>query len=75
MPMDVSFLILSRPKPKPLRLFMLRYGKRGDPVKDSNGNIIYFDNKEEAKRQRDELNHNAVPPIFVVSNGPDHKRK
>lgn len=59
----------------PLRLFMMRYGKRGDPVRDSNDKIIYFDNKEKAKRQRDELNHNAVPPIFVVSNGPDHKRK
>ena len=59
----------------PLRLFILRYGKRGDPVRDSNDKIIYFDNKEEAKRQRDELNHTASPKIFVVSNGPDHKRK
>ncbi len=62
-------------KPRPLRLFMLRYGKRGEPVADSNGDIIYFDDKEEAKRQRDELNHTALPKIFVVSNGPDHKRK
>lgn len=59
----------------PLRLFILRYGKRGDPVRDSNNKIIYFDDKEKAKRQRDELNHTASPKIFVVSNGPDHKRK
>lgn len=67
MPMDACSL--------PPRLFILRYGKRGEPVRDSNDEIIYFDSKEEAKRQRDELNHTASPPIFVVSLGPDHKRK
>lgn len=58
---------------KPLRLFMLRYGKRGNPARDSTGSVFYFDNKESAKRTRDELNMGATPPIFVVSNGPDHK--
>ena len=57
----------------PLRLFMLRYGKRGAPVRNSSGQILYFDDKEIAKRSRDELNMGATPPIFVVSNGPDHK--
>jgi hypothetical protein len=57
----------------PLRLFMLRYGKRGSPVRNFSGQILYFDDKEIAKRSRDELNMGATPPIFVVSNGPDHK--
>jgi hypothetical protein len=57
----------------PLRLFMLRYGKRGVPVRNSNGQAIYFTTKEEAKRSRDELNTGLTPPIFVVSIGPDHK--
>jgi hypothetical protein len=52
---------------------MLRYGKRGNPVRNSNGQILYFDDKEIAKRSRDELNTGLIPPIFVVSNGPDHK--
>jgi len=59
----------------PLRLFMLRYGKRGAPVRNSQGNILYFKTKEEAKRSRDELNTGATPPIFVVSHGPDHQPK
>lgn len=57
------------------RLFMLRYGKRGDPVRDSTGRILYFNNKEQAKRNRDELNIGITRPIFVVSHGPDHKPK
>ncbi len=56
-----------------LRLFILRYGKRGNPVHDSSGQILYFNDKEIAKRNRDELNTGVTPPIFVVSNGPDHK--
>ena len=60
---------------EPLRLFMLRRGKRGQPVTNSLGQIIYFDNKEQAKRSRDELNTGVSRPIFVVSHGPDHKPK
>jgi hypothetical protein len=56
-----------------LRLFILRYGKRGNPVRDSSGQILYFNDKEIAKRNRDELNTGVNPPIFVVSNGPDHR--
>ena len=56
-----------------LRLFILRYGKRGNPVRDSSGQILYFNDKEIAKRNRDELNTGVTPPIFVVSNGPDHR--
>jgi hypothetical protein len=52
---------------------MLRYGKRGNPVRNSSGQILYFDDKEIAKRSRDELNMGLTPPVFVVSNGPDHK--
>ena len=58
-----------------LRLFMLRYGKWGAPVRDSTGRILYFNDKESAKRNRDELNTGLDRPIFVVSNGPDHKPK
>jgi hypothetical protein len=55
-----------------LRLFCLRYGKYGPKVRDSRGFIIYFDDKERAKRNRDELNTGLDRPIFVVSHGPDH---
>jgi hypothetical protein len=58
-----------------LRLFMLRYGKFGAPVRDTTGRIIFFDDKEKAKRQRDELNMGLTTPIFVVSTGPDHQPK
>jgi hypothetical protein len=60
---------------EPLRLFCLRYGKRGPPVRNSLGHIIYFDDKERAKRNRDELNTGLDQPIFVVSHGPDHQPK
>lgn len=56
----------------PLRLYCLRYGKYGPKVRDTKGHIVYFDNKESAKRQRNELNTNLDQPIFVVSHGPDH---
>jgi hypothetical protein len=55
-----------------LRLFCLRYGKYGPRVRDSIGHIIYFDDKERAKRTRNELNTGLDRPIFVVSHGPDH---
>ena len=60
------------PSTPTLRLFCLRYGKYGPKVRDTKGHIIYFDDKERAKRQRDELNTNLDQPIFVVSHGPDH---
>ncbi len=59
----------------PLRLFCLRYGKSGPKVRDSKGHLIYFDDKEKAKRTRDELNTGLDRPIFVVSHGPDHQPK
>lgn len=58
-----------------LRLFCLRYGKYGPKVRDSKGDLIYFDDKEKAKRTRDELNAGLDRPIFVVSHGPDHQPK
>lgn len=60
---------------QPLRLYCLRYGKYGPKVRDSKGHFIYFDDKERAKRNRDELNTGLDRPIFVVSHGPDHKPK
>lgn len=60
---------------RPLRLYCLRYGKYGPKVRDSKGHLIYFDDKEKAKRQRDELNTGLDRPIFVVSHGPDHQPK
>lgn len=60
---------------QPLRLFCLRYGKYGPKVRDSKGHIIYFDDKERAKRNRDELNTGLDQPVFVVSHGPDHTPK
>jgi hypothetical protein len=56
----------------PMRLYCLRYGKFGPKVRDSRGFVVYFDDKESAKRQRDELNTGLTQPIFVVSHGPDH---
>ncbi len=66
-------VLSSESSTKGLRLFVLRYGKRGEVVRNSLGQITYYDNKEVAKRVRDELNEGANPPIFVVSNGPDHR--
>lgn len=65
----------SPPRAAELRLFCLRYGKYGPKVRDSRGFIIYFNDKEKAKRQRDELNSGLDQPIFVVSLGPDHTPK
>lgn len=50
------------------RLFMLRHGKQGAPVKDEDGSIMYFDNKIDAKQTRDLLGSEVV-----VSYGIDHK--
>jgi hypothetical protein len=65
----------SPPPAVELRLFCLRYGKYGPKVRDSRGFIIYFDDKEKAKRTRNELNSGLQQPIFVVSHGPDHTHK
>lgn len=50
------------------RLFMLRYGKNGAPVKDDGGDIMYFNDKQQAKQTRDMLGGGVV-----VSYGKDHK--
>ena len=51
-----------------MRLFALRHYRKGPLVKDQFGDVIYYDNKMEAKQQRDRLNRQAV-----VTFGPDHK--
>lgn len=51
------------------RLFMLRRGKQGQPVRDDDHTILTFPTKSEAKRVRDTLNGD-----FVVSYGPDHRK-
>jgi hypothetical protein len=51
------------------RLFMLRRGKLGAPVKGADGAVTYYGNKMEAKRARD-----AGEPGLVVSFGPDHNK-
>ena len=49
-----------------LRLFMLRQGKGGKPVTDSDGNVIFYPDKPLAKQAR--------VGGQVVSKGVDHKR-
>jgi len=49
-----------------LKLFVLRHGKGGAIVKDSEGNPLYFHDKMIAKSQRKEGQ--------VISLGPDHRR-
>ena len=49
-----------------LRLFMLRHGKGGKPVTDSDGNVIFYPDKPLAKQAR--------VGGQVVSKGIDHKR-
>jgi hypothetical protein len=51
-----------------MRLFSLRQHRKGPLVTDQFGETIYFDNKMEAKQQRDRIGGRAV-----VSFGPDHK--
>ena len=51
------------------RLFMLRSGKGGAPVKGQDGLVLYFSVKPEAKKARDEIGGNTV-----VSFGPDHMK-
>lgn len=53
-----------------MKLFTLRHGKGGALVKNSQGEVITFASKPEAKQSRDELNVNG--DNIVVSYGPDH---
>lgn len=50
------------------RLFIIRRGKRGEPVRDDDHSILTFPSKPEAKKMRDSLGAE-----YVVSYGPDHK--
>jgi len=50
------------------RLFALRRYRKGPLIKDQFGDVVYFNNKTEAKRSRDRIGGNAV-----VTLGPDHK--
>jgi len=47
------------------RLFIIREGKNGRPLRGEDGKVLYFNDKMLAKRQRSETQ--------VVSYGPDHK--
>jgi hypothetical protein len=49
------------------RLFIIRRGKRGEPVRDEHS-VLTFPSKQEAKAVRDSLGAE-----YVVSYGPDHK--
>lgn len=51
-----------------MRLFTLRHRRNGPLVKDQFGDVIYYDNKMDAKRHRDRMGGQTV-----VSFGPDHK--
>lgn len=51
-----------------MKLFMLRTSKYGRPVQDVLGNILYFNNKMDAKEARDQRGGTTV-----VSYGIDHK--
>ena len=54
---------------KQLSLFILRRGKKGDPLRDDDHSLITFSNKEDAKALRNKLGEN-----YVVSYGPDHHK-
>jgi|694.fasta_scaffold00761_14 hypothetical protein len=56
-----------------MRLYMLRYAS-GRAYRTANGEYVYFNSKDEAKRQRDALNRAVTGEKAVVSLGPDHKR-
>lgn len=50
------------------RLFALRHDRKGPLVKDQFGDVVFYDNKMDAKRHRDRLGNRTV-----VTFGPDHK--
>ena len=52
-----------------MRLFSLRHRRNGPLVKDQFGDVIYYDNKMDAKRHRDRIGGTAV-----VTYGPGHKK-
>lgn len=54
---------------KQLRLFIIRRGKKGDPLRDDDHSPITFPSKEEAKALRNKLGE-----PYVVSYGPDHRK-
>lgn len=54
---------------KQLSLFILRRGKKGDPLRDDDHSLITFPSKGEAKALRNKLGEN-----YVVSYGPDHHK-
>jgi hypothetical protein len=43
-----------------MRLFALRRNRKGSLIEDQFGDVMYFDNKTEAKRLRDRLGGNTV---------------
>jgi hypothetical protein len=51
------------------RLFIIRRGKRGEPVRDDDHSILSFPSKPLAKQVRDQLGGE-----YVVSYGPDHHK-
>lgn len=51
------------------RLFIIRRGKHGEPLRGDDRAVLWFPDKQEAKRYRDSLGGG-----FVVSYGPDHWR-
>ena len=51
------------------RLFLLRRGKRGEPLRDDDRSLVTFPSKQEAKTLRDKLGGD-----YVVSFGPDHRK-
>jgi hypothetical protein len=51
-----------------LRLFALRHRRKGPLVKDQFGDVVYYNNKMDAKRQRDRKGGDTV-----VTFGPDHR--
>jgi len=51
------------------RLFIIRRGKGGEPVRDDAHSVLTFPSKQEAKKLRNRLGGD-----FVVSYGPDHRK-
>lgn len=51
------------------RLFILRRGKQGEPLRDDDHTVMTFPSKQEARALRDKLGG-----TYVVSYGPDHHK-
>ena len=54
---------------KQLNLFIIRRGKKGDPLRDDDHSLITFPSKEEAKALCNKLGE-----PYVVSYGSDHRK-